>query len=491
MSAPTARPDGTFRLADGVVRGFAAELLLLPTGLVTAAVLTRVLGPEGYGLFSLAATFMAWLAWTSTAFLARAAVKIVSEADDWVPVASSVLRWRLALGAASTLLVLAAAGPTARALGAPELAQYLRAFAVDLLLFNLARAYREVLTGTGRFREVAIVTVVRWTARMVLIVALVVATGSVMGAVVGSVGATLAEVLMARHFQRLSLRGPRGVTPRGMWGVAAPLLVYGAAMQLYAKVDLFALSALGGTVSDAGLYGAAQNLAVAPGLFALAFAPPLLATLGRLGRNGGHEDARSLGRTALRVTLALVPVAALVAGASAEIVRVIFGPAFAGAAPLVALLFAAAVALAVTAVAVAIVTAAHHTGMVSLLGVGILAAAVAGHLLVIPRWGATGAATVTAVTGAVGALVALALVHRVWRVRVAGTALRAALVAAPAYWAAATLTTPSAWGVAAKLALLALAVAGAFVALGELTGAEVTRLRAALPGARPAPTRSG
>ena len=38
-----------FRLTDGVVLGFAAELILLPTGLVTAAVLTRTLGPRGYG----------------------------------------------------------------------------------------------------------------------------------------------------------------------------------------------------------------------------------------------------------------------------------------------------------------------------------------------------------------------------------------------------------------------------------------------------------
>jgi O-antigen/teichoic acid export membrane protein len=93
VSAPASpRAVGTFRLADGVVRGFAAELLLLPTGLVTAAVLTRVLGPEGYGLFSLAATFIGWMAWTTTALLARAAVKLVSEAEDWTPVASSVLR---------------------------------------------------------------------------------------------------------------------------------------------------------------------------------------------------------------------------------------------------------------------------------------------------------------------------------------------------------------------------------------------------------------
>jgi O-antigen/teichoic acid export membrane protein len=35
---------------DGTIRVFLAEALLLPTGLLTTAFLTRRLGPEGYGL---------------------------------------------------------------------------------------------------------------------------------------------------------------------------------------------------------------------------------------------------------------------------------------------------------------------------------------------------------------------------------------------------------------------------------------------------------
>ena len=84
-----------------MVLGFAAELILLPTGLITAAVLTRTLGPRGYGVFSVAATFITWLSLTTTTLLARAAVKFVSETDEWHPVATGVLRWRLVIGAAA------------------------------------------------------------------------------------------------------------------------------------------------------------------------------------------------------------------------------------------------------------------------------------------------------------------------------------------------------------------------------------------------------
>lgn len=476
-----------FRLTDGVVLGFAAELILLPTGLITAAVLTRTLGPRGYGVFSVAATFTTWLSLTTTTLLARAAVKFVSEADQWHPVATGVLRWRLVIGAVAMLVVAASSVPIARLLGTPDLAPYLAVFAVDLLLFNLARAHRDVLTGRGRFRDVAAVSAARWTARLVLIVALVRLTGSVMGAVVGSVGATLVELLVARWREPIAFRGPSAVTRAMLWSVAAPLMLYGVALQLYTRIDLFALSALGHSPVDAGLYAAAQNLSVTPGLFGMAMGPLLLATLARLRRADAEERARSVGRDALRVSIALVPLAAVVAGAAPEIVRVVFGASFAASGPLLALLFGGGVALAIMSIAVSILTAVDEQRVVSMLGLAVVAAAIIGHLVMIPRFGAVGAATVTTVTGAIGAFAALALVHRLWGVHVYATMARAAVIALPAYWLATRASGAGLLMLALVLALATLGVALGFILLGELDADERRRWRAAWPIGRAAP----
>jgi O-antigen/teichoic acid export membrane protein len=48
-------------MVEGTIRVFLGEMLLVPTGLVTAAFLTRKLAPEGYGLFAVAATLVAWI----------------------------------------------------------------------------------------------------------------------------------------------------------------------------------------------------------------------------------------------------------------------------------------------------------------------------------------------------------------------------------------------------------------------------------------------
>lgn len=476
-AAPSTTSPTHFRLTDGVVLGFAAELILLPTGLVTAAVLTRTLGPGRYGLFSVAATFITWLATTTTTPLARAAVKFVSETDEWRPVATGVLRWRLGIGGAALLVVAAACVPIAHVLGMPALAPYLAVFAIDLLLFNLVRAYRDVLTGRGRFRDVAAVSAARWTARLVLIVALVRLTGSVMGAVVGSVGATLVELIVARWREPISIRGRSTVSREMLWSVAAPLMLYGVSQQLYSKIDLFALSALGRSPADSGLYAAAQNLSVTPGLFAMSMGPLLLATLARLRRADAEDRARRVGRDALRAVIALVPVAAIVAGAAPEIVRVIFGASFAASGPLLALLFAGGVALAIMSVAVAIITAIDGQRVVSRLGLAVLVAAMLGHAVMIPRFGAMGAAIVTTVVGVLGAIASVVLVHRMWGVTSYATLARAAVIALPAYWLAAHLASVRLLVLLSALTLAAVGVALAFVLLGELDADERRRWR--------------
>lgn len=481
MTPPRTASAAHFRLTDGVVLGFAAELVLLPTGLITAAVLTRTLGPAGYGLFSVAATFITWVALTTTTLLARAAVKFVSEADDWIAVGSEVLRWRLAVGGVALVVVLVGAPAFARLLGATALAPYLRVFAVDLLLFNVARAYRDVLTGRGRFRAVAAVSAARWLARLALIVALVRITGSIMGAVLGSVGATAVELLVAERLGHVPVRGRSPLAWSRMWQVAAPLVVYGAAMQLFSKIDLFVLSALRGASADAGLYAAAQNLAVPPGLFALALAPLLLATLGRLRRAGAEADARRVARGALRVSLALVPFAAVVAGTADELVRVVFGPSFAGSGVLLALLFAAGVALVVMSVSVSVVTATDAHGVVSVLGVAVLVGALVGHLVLVPRYGAVGAAIVTTAASIAGGLASMVLVQRTWRVSAYPTLVRGALIAGPVYWLATALPAAAVVAVVAKLVGLSALVVLAFVATGELDADEIRRVRSLMP----------
>ncbi len=123
-------------MVEGTIRVFLGEMLLLPTGLLTAAYLTRKLAPEGYGLFTVSAMMVAWIEWSIAAIFAGAALKLIGEAVDWRPIGAAVARLHFVLGGATALALWLCASPIAVVLKAPELAGYLRLFAKHWRVVN-------------------------------------------------------------------------------------------------------------------------------------------------------------------------------------------------------------------------------------------------------------------------------------------------------------------------------------------------------------------
>src|SRR4051812_48773023 len=192
-------------MAEGAIRVFLAEALLLPTGLLTAAFLTRKLAPDGYGLFTVAASVVAWIEWTITATFSRTTFKLIAEAEDWKPLGAALVRWHLIVGLASAAALWFLSAPAAQILNAPALAGYLRFFAIDIPIFSLAQAHRGILVGIGQYRERAVVTAVRWLTRLFLVLLFVQIGFSINGAIAGSIGASLLELACARFYVRPSI----------------------------------------------------------------------------------------------------------------------------------------------------------------------------------------------------------------------------------------------------------------------------------------------
>ncbi|MFN2384505.1 MAG: lipopolysaccharide biosynthesis protein [Gemmatimonadota bacterium] len=491
MDAPLVTPPPTAgRLALGAtMRTFFAEALLFPTGFVTMVVLTRQLGPSDYGIFTLVSMVIAWIEWSLAALFSRAAIKLIGETPDWRPLAARVLQLTLGLSLAVTALLWLLAGPLAALFHEPALAGALRLFALDIPLFALSYAHRSILAGIGQYALRARASAVRWLTRMVLVVALVELGLSVTGAILGCLGASLLELLVASRYRPPSPFTRTGVPLRALTGYVVPLFLFSIAIRLVDKLDLFVLKALGGTASQAGVYGAAQNVALLPGVITLAFSPLLLSALTRLEQSGG--DTRGLSRDAMRLTTLLLPFALLGSGAAGEIVELLFGPVFRPGAPILALLLIAATGNAMISVTTAILTAAGRPRWTMAITLPLLPLAVAGHLLAIPRWGAPGAAAVTALCLVGGAVTGIVAVRRRWGAALpAATILRAGLVSALAYGGA--IAWPATGGlVVVKLAVLSGLVALGLTLLGEFDARERALLRSLfrLPPRAAAPQR--
>lgn len=451
---------------------FLAEALIIPTGLITAIFLTRQLGPADYGLFTLTATFIAWIQWSITSAFARTTVQLVSSTDDWQPIGTTVIRLHLLVSTSTMVLIWLLATPIANLMNEPTLAAYLRLLALDLPLFSLAHGHRDILVGRGDFVPRALSAAGRWTTRLILILVLVSLGLSINGAILGSIGASIVQLAICRFYARPPVIRGTTVPLRQLWNIAVPLFLFALVMRFYDKVDLFALKILGGTTEEAGIYGATQNLALVPGIFALSFSPLLLSTLTRTLRAGAVADAHQLGRNAMRIVLLLIPFAGLVAGTAPELIQFIYGEAFAAAAPLLAILIFGALMLVMISVTTAIMTAAGKAAWTVRLAAPMLVCAIIGHIAIIPQFGLTGAATVTTICALIGALVAIIVVQRLWQILPPFTTLlRSILIYGVAYGLALLWSLPHAL-VLLELTLISLTIPLMFLLLGEFSSAE-------------------
>lgn len=457
----------------GTVRLLAAEALIFPTGLVTAAFLTRRLGADGYGVFSLAALIVTWIQWGAGSLLSRSTILSIRQTIDWKPLATRILQIHLAAGLLGAAGLWVAAPLAAEVLSVPSLSGYLRIFAVDIVFFVYAHGHRNIVTGIGDYGHRARAVATRWISRMVLVIVLVGMGLSIRGAILAAIGASILELLVARRYDRAPLFARSTVSSRPFLLAAAPLVVGALALRVVQDADLFALKALGASTAEAGFYAAARNLSVAPLVFAAAFAPLVLSTLARLTRDGEIEHARGMARDAERLALALVPFAALVAAASGGIVDLVFGPGFEPAAPVLSWLIFAGVAATVLSIGGVILVAGGRLEVQARILVALIPVVIGGHLWAIPRFGALGAARVSTFSLLAGMALTMAAVAHMWRVwPPAMTLVRLTLVSLAAWWTAHAWPADG-WRLVGQLAGLSAAIPVALVALGEFDRREL------------------
>lgn len=414
VSDASSRPGR--HLLDGTVWVLLAEALFPLTALVTSAFLTRRLGLDGYGHWVLAVSLVVWVEWSLASFFSRATIKHVGAAKDWRPLGTAAVQLQLRMGLGAMAAIWALAWPLAQWLSEPSLAVYLALLALDVPLFALAQAHRQILAGTGAYRECAWAGGGRWLARLLLVVLLVTAGLSVVGAILGVIGSTLLELWLYRRTLRPAWFSRTGTATWSLWSYSWPLFFSTVSLMVVGRMDLFVIKALGSTAEEAGLYGAAQNLALLPTLLGMAASPLLLSSLSRALACGDAALARTMTNQAIRIAVMIFPMAAAVAGSAEDIAEFLFGAPFRGAGRFLPMLVFGAAATLLLSVALTVLIADGQPRLTSMLTVPLVPLALIGHLIVIPRYGSFGASVVTALVGCMGMGIGLVTICRLWRV---------------------------------------------------------------------------
>ena len=412
--------------------------------------------------------------------LARAAVRVVGSASDWRPVARSwfARSWRWD---SSRRVGLWFAAPFIAAwLDEPRLVWMLRLFALDLPLFALAQAHQQILVALGHFRTRALLPMVRWTVRLSLIVVCVEAGLSSYGAVLAIVGTSADRDHGGAALREAIILRRSNVPVRELFDYAVPLLL--------CRVVPARLRSCRRPALEVPRRSAARSGHVRSRAESHAGHGPLRARVlarAALDRDAGHARRRSrvcpeIARDSLRGVLFLIPLAAVLAASSREIVTLLFGDQYPLSAQAFQCLIFAGLANVVISVGSAILIGAGKPSWTLAIAAPLPIVAIAVHLFAIPRFGLFGAASVTAFCATGGALLTFAAIHRLWQVTPpAASLVRSVLFAAVGVAVAASWSTPGAL-VVVKLGALCAGFAGLLFVSDELKLSQVIRASATI-----------
>jgi PST family polysaccharide transporter len=346
-----------------------SQALRILCKLISVLILARWVTPEEHGLYAMASSFVLLLALFRDAGLGTAAMQ-ARTLDE--PQLNTLFWTHLGLGGLLSLVTVIAA---------PSIANFYRTPAVTPLLFAMSVAFifigaggfaRSQLARTGRFIELNWVeNVSAVTATVAMIGAALVGAGAYAFATYLLISEAVATLLAWRAFRW-------GPTARPRWRSLRPLLSMGGDITLYQTVafalqqlDIIAVGRYFGAHA-AGFYNRGNQLLAMPGIYVVA---PLnqiaLVTLSRLGRDSQRfsEHARTTATTIAHFTLPLFAICVVM---PLETVRLVLGPQWPDAAPLLRLLAIAAAASTIISLAYAMNVATGQTRRLAIAAAGAL-----------------------------------------------------------------------------------------------------------------------
>ena len=462
---------------EGSIRIFFAESLVMPTGFIVIAILTRSLGAEQYGLYILAFSIVGWIEISLNSLFKHSSILVSSESQNVEATSSIILRSYLIAGISAGLLLLLFSHSIATLFDEPRLTLLLRFFSLDIPLFAIARAYRAVWIGTGNFTLRATMSLGRWLVRLALIALLIFGGLSLFGALLANIGATLFEAIFGISKKRINPFTKSVNSTRTFYSAVRPLALFVLTVRLFSNLDLLSLKVLGSSIRDVGYYGAAQNLAIVPGIIAISFSLLLLSTLNKILSKGEIEKARYISSDALRLAVGLLPFAALIAGSAGEIVAFVLGKEFNGSAPLLRLLIFAAVFQTSFSITSVMLMAAKKGQQIAKLAITILILSISAYSIFVPQFGSIAAAWTITLTTLIAAISSIFLIHKYWKILTPSATLARAMLLSILVGIMSTIWTANGVWSIVEFVVLSIFILGGFVLMGELSESEKKQVR--------------
>lgn len=384
-------------------------------GAITAALLARTLGVEEYGIYSLIISLIVLLTDVADFGFNSSVIRFGSESiaegnrQKLKAVVAIVTRWKLAAGAVVLLVAIlfldTIVGYVFHHVD-DRIAAYFRLSLVAVALGILAGIFVPIYHAHKCFRSYALIFSGRGLTKLVLILgAVFVLVQSSISLLIWIEIISILVYLMLLYavapFKELALGMHDRALERQMFGFNKWISLYQVIALLGARLDL----AFVGGLSDAnalGLYGAASKVS---GLMTVAASSYMTVLLPDMSASSSLESLRRKRRNAFAVIGMMAAGVGVVMLLADPLIRILFGAEFVEASSVLRIL---CVGLLLTVAAYPInasLFAMNKSAVFPLMSAASVPVFVAGNLLLVPRFGADGAAMAYALSAGVGLLV--------------------------------------------------------------------------------------
>jgi O-antigen/teichoic acid export membrane protein len=418
MSASEEERAHSNRLRQGVLGLAAANLIQMATGYLANIWIGRQFGPQIFGMFSVAMTILLLMEVGPASGIPDAVKKYVAHRGTS---ASAIMATAGALQVLVVAFFFATLYLSAPLLGRvfadPTLGGYLRLSSPDIWFYGFLFLLLGLQNGLREFRRQALLQNLLSGLRLGLVFLLVTLTGSITGAFLAKIATSAVCLLVAfwmwRRGRSRQVETPSvSVTRAELVAFSIPVLLFAIVINLFLSLDVWLVHFfIGG--STTGYYSAASTLSKAPYFISLGLSTAVFPVLSQAVSVREMDRVRALSATSLEfLLLLLLPVAALTMSYGTELMVFFYGPEYQQGGAVLGILMWGHGLLAVFTLLITILNAVARPGASLVMAALATVIDLALGVVLIPRFGMTGAATGTLASMAVVSAIALGLVVR-------------------------------------------------------------------------------
>jgi O-antigen/teichoic acid export membrane protein len=399
----------------GTVQILISRVLLLLSGFAVSIILARGLGPAEFGVYGVVMSMMVWLERVISAGIPGATATLLLRGGGQQTTIQQSARVLMGLLAVPMFGLVWIAAPTmSEYLGIASGTTLIRLAALNLPAMALYYAYDSIFNGQRMFAAQSMLQIAQSAAKLAGILILLWIGLSVAGAFIAHIAATAIAVLLVPLRFRIERGRPSWATMREMIRIALPMGTYLIALSVLMSLSLWQLQAAAAQATeDVGFYVASVNLTRIMMMVPSTVSGVLFASLAWAISTSQQQLVQKYLEEAVRFALVVTAPACVVLAIDAPaILGFLFGANYSAGGQILAVL---CIAFALVAIVDVLCHALMANGRFAL-AAGVLVALVpllyGLNAILIPRYGAVGAALASLSALSVGAATVAILASR-------------------------------------------------------------------------------